>query len=933
MHLNAQSFLCNKYEIVRLVDEVQPYILCLSETRVTEDVLNVEVDIKNYECVRCNSENRYTGGVLVFIRKDVNFEIVNIISKVKNYWVAIIKTALINIVYYVITIYHSPSGNTSQFLDWLENYFEDMWDKNFEVIIVGDFNINMLDKQNRHTKRLDNFLNSFSLQQVVQQPTRITPRGATLIDLVIINNYNNKITAGIYDKTKITDHEIVRINFEKNKNIQPFITSVIKRDFSKAKLDQIKIALIECEWGYDSSDINVLYDIFETNIIKLLDKYCPKRCIKFKPKSSPWIDINIQNLCKERNKAYTNFKLTKNEEDWKIYKNKRNQVVATIRKQKIKFYENSIDRNKGNSKKMWQTLKNLISTKKADKGSGKLCVDKNIYKLQTDADNFNHYFIKSIDDIVVQNNFSAKWNANELPVIESSLSVFDTVTLSQLKTIVMGLKNKAGVNELNTFVLKELFDVVGYPILNLINMSLTEGVMPDSLKISTVIPIPKINCANKLEDYRGINMLPIVEKLIEIVVHSQILNYMETNNLLFERQSGFRKNHSCETAVQLVVNEWKKSIDKDQYVAALFIDFKRAFETISRTTLLNKLNYYGIKGVVLNWFQSYLSNRYQITKYDSTTSVPLKNLHGVPQGSVLGPLLFIIYINDIHKVINKCSIKLFADDTLLYSASEDPTISINAIKADLKTLIPWLGKNDVFLNVDKTKAIMISTKPNLRKINLENFKLSINKKTIQWVTQIKYLGIIIDKNLNFNIHFEEICKKLSKKIGFLRRVSKDVSLYTRIIIYNTVIRPHYQYCCTILYLLNTGQKNKLQVLQNRAMRSILKCNKYTPINSMLSVLNWLSIIDLINYYTMIFIHKIKIRQYPNYLEISKNREIHSYPTKSSNHFRLERYNKQATKHSVFYEGVKAYNSLPVEITNAQTIKQFKRKYLKHIQEK
>jgi hypothetical protein len=303
-------------------------------------------------------------------------------------------------------------------------------------------------------------------------------------------------------------------------------------------------------------------------------------------------------------------------------------------------------------------------------------------------------------------------------------------------------------------------------------------------------------------------------------------------------------------------------IEDSKIIVAVFLDFKRAFETIDRELLLRKMEQYGIKGAELSCFRSYLSNRSQETKFYEKISDAIKVQLGVPQGSVLGPLLFILYINDIKNVLRYSKLNLFADDTLIYIAADTLDEAVNRMNDDLVSLFQWLAWNKLKLNVQKTKYMVITFKKN---VPVDLFKVKIGDTNLECVKNMKYLGVVIDIKLKFNKNMEMRQKKISKKINFNRRLSSKLSKYSNITLYKAIILPHLDYCSSILFLANNSELNYLQKLQNRMMRTILRSRLDTPIRNMLETLNFLSVRQRVTYNTMVLLYKMEKNLLPDYL--------------------------------------------------------------------
>lgn len=599
---------------------------------------------------------------------------------------------------------------------------------------------------------------------------------------------------------------------------------------------------------------------------------------------------------------------------------------------KKQYYYNKIDKNKNNSKLMWKTLKTLVNgtdrtfTQKSinfSYGGNQLIASSD----QEIAEGFNAFFVLSIDEIRSTIPTSNPWSPNIMPGIDSQFCDFSTLSMNDLKKIVNSLENKYNNEDiLNIKVLKSSFHVLGHVFLKFVNTSLLKGEFPNELKTSLITPIPKVANSTDCSNYRPINTLPAVEKILELAVYNQLYAYFSSNNLLFINQSGFRSKHSCESAIQLTVSTWNELIDQGYFVSAIFLDFRRAFETIDRDILLQKLRYYGIGGTVLNWLQDFLTDRYQITKVNSVKSSRMLNQFGVPQGSVLGPLLFIIYLNDISHFVNPNFLNLFADDSLISCSDKDLNVAIRKTQRELDRIEQYLNINKLKLNVDKTKAMILTTKYKYSQINTDILDISIYGSRIEIVTKIKYLGFYIDNLLTYKDHFEYIKKKIGTKLFFFSRIAGNLSMNSRLLVYQTIIQPHFNYCSSLLYLLDNNCKASLQKLQNRGMRIILRCNRYTPIYLMLQCLEWRSVRISLKYYTMTFIFKILHNLLPSYLRqtITRANEIHNHFTRYSTHIYIRKTNLKRAMNCLFFKCMNEYNKLPTNVKESNSLAAFKR---------
>lgn len=425
------------------------------------------------------------------------------------------------------------------------------------------------------------------------------------------------------------------------------------------------------------------------------------------------------------------------------------------------------------------------------------------------------------------------------------------------------------------------------------------------MKTSIINPIPKTTNPSAPEDFRPINMLPITEKIIEVAVKNQLAEYIEQNDILIRQQSGFRKQHSCETAINLMLSNWMDNIEKNQEIVAVFLDFKRAFETIDRKLLIKKLEIYGCDENALEWFANYLTDRNQKVKIDDKISESITVQNGLPQGSVLSPLLFVLYINDINLIMDHSSLNLFADDTTMTVADNNPENAFKKMNHDLAKLDDWLRYNKMALNIKKTNFMHITNK--MKSTGSENLK--INDMNIIQANCVKYLGIKIDDKLSFKPHLYFIKAKMHKKLGLLRRINEKLTKESKIIFYKSIVAPHLDYCATILFLSSEHQLEQLQKVQNKFMRILLQANKETHVDDMLQELNILSVNQQIKANSIKFLHKVNIGSAPKYLteKLIKRKTFLSYPIRSGDDINLPNFKKNLTQNSLMYKGLKLYN--------------------------
>lgn len=443
----------------------------------------------------------------------------------------------------------------------------------------------------------------------------------------------------------------------------------------------------------------------------------------------------------------------------------------------------------------------------------------------------------------------------------------------------------------------------------IINQSLCTGICPNSLKIAKITPIFKKGDPHLTDNYRPISLLPVISKVLEKVVFLQVYDYFINNNLLYDSQYGFRKFHSTEFAALEFTDKIVTNLDQGTLPVAIFLDLSKAFDTIDHSILIHKLQYYGFHGTSLSWFKSYLNNRKQYVQYSDVNSSHSQITTGVPQGSILGPLLFIIYMNDIVEVTKKFHFTIYADDTSLIEPictfTSDLNNSIEATEAinnELKLITDWLCLNKLSLNAKKTKMMIFHH----RQRSIKNLRLDliINDTRIEQVNEFNFLGILLDECLTWNPHVNKIACKISVINGTLSRLKKFLPHDILKTIYNALVQPHLNYG-VLLWGKNSKRIHKLQKWALRAITAS-KYNAHT--DPLFLKLRLLKIQDIYKVGILKFFFKYKNSTLPKYFEnIFENvYRTHNYETRLRDMPVVARYKSVASKNSIRF-------SLPEEV--------------------
>ncbi|KAG6458312.1 hypothetical protein O3G_MSEX010807 [Manduca sexta] len=462
---------------------------------------------------------------------------------------------------------------------------------------------------------------------------------------------------------------------------------------------------------------------------------------------------------------------------------------------------------------------------------------------------------------------------------------------------------------------------------NCINNCLELGTFPESLKIAKVTPIYKSGSKLDPGNYRPISVLPVLSKVFERVLYNRLETFLKSIKLLYDKQYGFRPKSNTLSATTDVITKIKWSIDKKEIILGIFIDLKKAFDSVSHEVLLQKLSDIGLTNVALDIFKSYLNNRQQILKLGKSQSAPATITFGVPQGSILGPLLFLIYINSIGKLGLNGDITLYADDTcLFYFGHSIDSIVLNAQK-DLDLLNEWFQYNLLTINTTKTSYMIFAAKN--KKIH-DFSPLVINGKQIKKVEQEKYLGLILDNKLTWVPHIEKIKAKLRNLMGMIKGMARCLPRPVQYTIYNSLVKPHIDYLIEIWGTAAKTNLAKLQIVQNKLLKVLFHLDYLTPTNKLFKKIKVMNISETYTYQICILVRKILNKDIHTKITFSKKAQLHKMNLRSNNDnmIRLLKPRTNFGRKSIMYEGVRLYNRLPKNIKESKSMYTYKR-LLKH----
>ena len=612
------------------------------------------------------------------------------------------------------------------------------------------------------------------------------------------------------------------------------------------------------------------------------------------------------------------------ETDWKTYKKMKNYVTNQLRLKKSKVIHDEIQKSKGDVKKTWKTLNLLIPRKnKGSKINSLITENGEIQDSKEIANELNEYFVNVGPTLAnkIDYDYSRDQCLNLNAIIVKSKFKLSIVRTETVKKALQRLSNDkaTGIDGIPIKLLKLAIPFILDSLTHIVNMSLVSGTFPDDWKKARVVALHKGGSKEPC-NYRPISILPVSSKVIKRIAFDQFYGYLNDNSLINKFQSGFRPLHSTSTAMLNTTDEWLISFDNGKIVCVVLLDLKKAFDTVDFQLLLLKLRYYGADEQTIKWFASYLNGRIQSTSVNGASSTPRPVLCGIPQGSILGPLLFILHINDLPAGLKHCKVSMYADDTLLYCEGTDLNEICIKVNEDLQYVKTWLDHNKLSLNVNKTEYMLLGTRNRLNKINDNDVDIKINGKQLKRVRKCKHLGIIIDENLTWQDHVTNVQKKSGTGLYMLKTVKPYLDRNTLQIIYNAIVSSHLNYCDIVWDNCGVTLSNKLQKIQNRGARIINDTPWHSSGRENLTRLNWQSLENKREDNTAKMMFRILNNRAPPYLSDKFSYTEHRYNTRQSElNVNKIRPHSDSGKRTFLFRGAQVWNSLSEGIKSSNSI--------------
>ena len=810
-------------------------------------------------------------------------------------------------------LYRPPGNDIRTFNEKLESILHKKRRENKVSYILGDFNINLLNNDyHQPTGEFFYLMSSNSFLPLITRPTRVTANSATLIDNIFTNHFDCSLQSseGIF-VTDITDHYPV---FHINHQIFASETEIYmeRRLYNQRNKQAFLQVLQETDWSdiFNIPGTQSCFNTFHDKLVSLLNKSFPKVRIKKKYNNrKPWLSDALRNSIKLKNKLYYKYRKISsvyNETCYKSYKQILQKTLIAAEKQ---YYHELVTRNKDNMKKSWGIIKDIINKNKNPVhrtkfklSNGSVTTDK-----MSVSEHFNDFFINIGPNLAKSIPHVKRMPMSYLGDALQETIFLEPVTCEEINSIVSNLKNNAtGSDDISAVYLKMSLPSIANPLVYICNMSLSEGVFPTQLKMANVVPLYKCDDPMMFNHYRPVSLLCTLSKVFEKIMYNRLIKFLDKFSILYEYQFGFRRKRSTHMALISLIDKLTQAIENGEYVIGVFLDFSKAFDTVDHKILLDKLYHYGVRGCAHKWFISYLTDRQQFVTYNGVKSRNQLIKCGVPQGSILGPLLFLIYINDLASVCECTFPILFADDSNLFISGRDPDLIMRTMNNELKEISLWLKANKLSLNIKKTHFMIFSSKNKPH----PNICINIDGETINETAKTKFLGVIIDNKLSWKDHILYISGKLARGTGVLLKVRRYLMKETLISLYYSFVYPYLIYCNHVWGLACKTHMNTLFLLQKRIIRIITGVNRRSHTDPIFKELKLLKCNDINTYLIGRLMHRIYngditlLRSY-----FKKNKEVHQYGTRQINHHHVPPVKTELGKSALHFHGVVIWNKI------------------------
>ena len=826
----------------------------------------------------------------------------------------------------IMGIYRPPSDRT----ECIDSFFSKITDflqttllqNSYLILFTGDINLDLCGNHSQRFSDYTDIMQSFSFLPAITIPTRLSANhnsNSTNLDHIFINKLTHFTSGVIY--LDLTDHCPTFIHFHTifpNNNGNSKI-KIESRPFNQDFLDKLINDLIDYNWSgviHEQCDLNLATEMFLETIDRLYCKNFPLKIkyISHNRYSKPWITPELKRMTNEKSKMYKLYQLgfisrrTNN--------SFRNLVNRKTDEVKVNYFKHVFTRYMSDAKKYWKVVREVTGSKPKTTEVETLVMDDQTFTSPADiSEIFNNFFSRVASNI-----------DNALPTITTSPleympppltnSMFLTrVSPDECMKLISNLKSTyVSKNRMPVNIFKQVACVLVEPICKLLNYSFCRGVFPECLKLAKITPIFKSGDKRNPSNYRPIAGLHYLSKIFERSINNRIVSFFDKFSLLCSNQFGFRSGLNTGDCMLKLLEEIYSCLNERKHLISTFIDLKKAFDTVSHNILLAKLQFYGVRGSVLKLLSSFLTGRNQFVELGGECSSLRENNYGVPQGSILGPTLFLIYINDLFRVpqLSQTQTLLYADDTVITLGHTDLNTLNENVNDELAGVMKWTNANRLCVNSEKSNFMLISNRSN------HNIPVTVKLGTDELTecATFKYLGIVLDDQVKFGAHTKYIADKISKNCGIFRKIKKYLPKKTRLQYYYNHVYPYLTYNILVWGGTYNTHLEPVILQQKRAVRILDDLSFTDHTNSSFKANGLLKFMDI--YKFQVLVHMYKIKDSP---EFSRNHNLNT----RYNSALLPSFNRLTLcQHSVTFNGPNFWNSLPQNLKELSTLARFKK---------
>ena len=728
---------------------------------------------------------------------------------------------------------------------------------------------------------------------------------------------------------------------------------VRKRTYKNFSEEDFCAAVKELSWWdvYTCDNANQAAKLLTTKLSTILDTMAPIRTIQVRNKYAPWLSENTKELLNQRNAAQLTASQTKDQDDWRFYKSLRNTATARMKQERKTWEQMKLDSTKHNPSTLWKNVKAWLNWSNSGPPTQLFSGGSLVNSPAGLAGTMNAFFINKVKNL--RENIPAAATdpleklRDSLKDRECSLS-FRAVKPDEVKKVIQGLKNSksTGTDYIDTWVIKMVAADILAALTHIINLSISKSEFPMLWKHAKVVPLLKKGDSLTPKNYRPVALLPIFSKILERVVFNQFVEYLDLNSLLHPNHHGSRHGHSTATALIQMYDRWVEEVENGDMVGVMMIDLSAAFDMVDHGLLLQKLEVFGLDNKAISWIESYLSNRCQSVFVDGCLSPPLAIECGVPQGSILGPLMYILFTNDVPDLVHNHPVNYkkpntfcqdcggtvcYVDDATYSAAHSDPGVMSDTLTNQYKKIAEYMVSNRLVINDDKTHLVVLGTKRTAARRN--EVTLQAGNHTILPTKSEKLLGCHINEDLKWKENIlgsdQSIIKQVTSRINGLSLVSYRADFATRLMVANGIVVSKMCYLIQLWGGCDSYLIRSLQVLLNRAARAVTGLSCYTSTRRLMDSCHWLSVKQLVVYQTVVMIHKIVKSGSPYYIHERLSAD-YPYQTRlaTTGGIRLDETfstNYTLTQNSFRFRGAKEYNQIPASIRSITHMTTFKKK--------